>query len=589
MPTLGWDRAYRSGDVVRNDAVGPGLRRPCGRPDQARRAPDRAGRDRRAAAPAPGRGQRRGGRPQDRLGQLDPRRLLTRRRGIRRTTALELLRSRMPAALVPRLAVVDDLPTRTSGKVDRDALPWPLPPRTDGPRPDLTATQAWLADIWRVVLAADVTDARARLLRLRRRVADRGAGGRTDPRAARRGRGRRRLRPPQDRRPRHLPGRARGQRQHDRPRGGRLRRRTQVGQMLSLVPLRTLAAARWSAWLMLGRASLHPWVDWLPTPPWWAVLVAVALFVLPPGRMAVAAGLARVVLRGVTVGQHPRGGSAHLRIWLAGRIQDELAATSSPGHRGSPGTQGCWAAKIGRGVDLHTVPPVTGFLTVGSRAAIESEVDLTGHWVDGDVLHVGADHIGARRGSARGACSAPVPRWARCRGGTRVRTSTASSRRASSGRVTRRAHGPARADRGRPSHPRGPAVARGVCRAVPPPRRPPAARPRRGRGRPVAPMAAPPPPATPSSPSCRGCRWPGSPGSPSSSSRSWSSSACSACSSTPATSRCARRPASRSGAPYGSSTRPGLAVPALLRRPHADLAAAARGPGSARTSRRRPC
>src|SRR5690606_11002575 len=33
----------------------------------------------------------------------------------------------LPAAMVPTLALVDELPTRTSGKVDRDALPWPLP------------------------------------------------------------------------------------------------------------------------------------------------------------------------------------------------------------------------------------------------------------------------------------------------------------------------------------------------------------------------------------------------------------------------------------------------------------------------------
>ena len=39
------------------------------------------------------------------------------------------LAERLPAALVPRLVVVDELPTRTSGKVDRDALPWPPPGR----------------------------------------------------------------------------------------------------------------------------------------------------------------------------------------------------------------------------------------------------------------------------------------------------------------------------------------------------------------------------------------------------------------------------------------------------------------------------
>ncbi|MEO7069247.1 MAG: Pls/PosA family non-ribosomal peptide synthetase, partial [Nostocoides sp.] len=176
---------------------------------------------------------------------------------------------------------------------------------------------------------------------------------------------------------------------------GRLRRRTQVGQMLSLVPLRTLAAARWSAWLMLGSRILHPWISWLPTPPWWSVALAVALFVLPPGRMAVAALLARFVLRGVVAGQHPRGGSAHLRIWLAGRIQDELAATSLAGAPWFPWYARILGCTIADGVDLHTVPPVTGLLTVGSRAAVESEVDLTGHWVDGDVLHVGTMTIGA--------------------------------------------------------------------------------------------------------------------------------------------------------------------------------------------------
>ncbi|MFG3229967.1 Pls/PosA family non-ribosomal peptide synthetase [Kitasatospora sp. NPDC048194] len=37
------------------------------------------------------------------------------------------LLERLPAPLVPVLALVDSLPTRTSGKVDRTALPWPLP------------------------------------------------------------------------------------------------------------------------------------------------------------------------------------------------------------------------------------------------------------------------------------------------------------------------------------------------------------------------------------------------------------------------------------------------------------------------------
>lgn len=50
--------------------------------------------------------------------------------------------------------------------------------------------------------------------------------------------------------------------------------------------------------------------------------------------------------------------------------------------------------KVGKGVDLHAMPPVTGMLRLGHRSAIEPEVDLCGHWVDGDLFHVGRIWIG---------------------------------------------------------------------------------------------------------------------------------------------------------------------------------------------------
>lgn len=51
--------------------------------------------------------------------------------------------------------------------------------------------------------------------------------------------------------------------------------------------------------------------------------------------------------------------------------------------------------RIGKDVDMHTVPPVTGMLTVEEGAAIEPEVDLSGYWVDGDVVRLGEVRIGA--------------------------------------------------------------------------------------------------------------------------------------------------------------------------------------------------
>ncbi len=62
----------------------------------------------------------------------------------------------LPAALVPRLVVVDELPTRTSGKVDRDALPWPVGGADTADATDLGGTLGWLAGLWREVLAAPV-------------------------------------------------------------------------------------------------------------------------------------------------------------------------------------------------------------------------------------------------------------------------------------------------------------------------------------------------------------------------------------------------------------------------------------------------
>jgi hypothetical protein len=67
--------------------------------------------------------------------------------GFDQADALQRLREALPAALVPLLAVVDTLPTRTSGKVDRAALPWPLPGvGTAATADELTATEEWLAE-----------------------------------------------------------------------------------------------------------------------------------------------------------------------------------------------------------------------------------------------------------------------------------------------------------------------------------------------------------------------------------------------------------------------------------------------------------
>ncbi|GAA2775580.1 non-ribosomal peptide synthetase [Nonomuraea dietziae] len=140
LPSLGWERAYRSGDLVRAEPEGlvfagradeqiklGGRRIELGEVDAALSAlPGVAG----AAAAV--------------RGQLLVGYLVT-GDDFDLAEARELLHDSLPAALVPRLAVVEELPTRTSGKIDRDALPWPLPGSQPG-------AGGWPAEQWTAVL-----------------------------------------------------------------------------------------------------------------------------------------------------------------------------------------------------------------------------------------------------------------------------------------------------------------------------------------------------------------------------------------------------------------------------------------------------
>ena len=401
MPTLGWDRAYRSGDVVRNDPAGLVF---AGRADDQIKL---------------------GGRRIE-LGEIDEQLLrlpgvVSAAAAVRSTQAgnrllvgyltvgeehdgahaRELLRARMPAALVPRLAVVDELPTRTSGKVDRDALPWPLPRTTEATESaELGETARWIAAIWAEVIGAEATGPRDDFF-------DLGGGSLTAAQVVSRLRekapettvGDVYAHPTIGALATWLDGAAAASTMVRSDRKVKpIRTRTQVAQLIALVPLRALAGMRWVAWLMLGSTAVAAWGDlgWLPTFPLWLLVLTSAFFLAAPGRMALAAGLARVVLRGVTPGSHPRGGRVHLRLWLATRIQDELAAAALSGAVFFPWYARLLGARIGEGVDLHALPPVTGWLEVGKGAAIEPEVDLQGYWIDGDRVHVGPIAVGAR-------------------------------------------------------------------------------------------------------------------------------------------------------------------------------------------------
>jgi non-ribosomal peptide synthetase-like protein len=394
LQSLGWERAYRSGDLVKAEPEGlvflgradeqiklGGRRIELGEVDAALQAlPGVAG------AAAAVRTARSGN-------QLLVGYVVT-QDGWDQAAAVEKLRAELPAALVPLLAPVEELPTRTSGKVDRGALPWPLEGLESGagPAEQLYGTEAWLAEQWTEVLGIPVASAGDDFFAI---------GG--SSLAAAQLTTRLRTRYPSSavldiyQQPvlRKLARRLEASAHED----GAERviapvpRRAQVLQLLLLVPLFTLLGLRWTVALtVLG--NLLPAYAWLPTAPWWLLAVAVVVLFSPPGRLALAAGGARLLLRGVKPGRYARGGSVHLRLWTSERLAEFSGATS---------LTGAWleryaralGAKVGPDADLHSLPPVTGLLKLGRGAAVESEVDLSGWWLDGDRLEIGAMKVGA--------------------------------------------------------------------------------------------------------------------------------------------------------------------------------------------------
>ncbi|MFD8072585.1 Pls/PosA family non-ribosomal peptide synthetase [Streptomyces sp. NPDC059718] len=406
LPALGWDRAYRSGDLVRADAEGlvfvgradeqvklGGRRIELGEIDAALQAlPAVAGA---AAAVRTTKGGN-----QILVGYV----AVT--GDFDQADALARLREALPAALVPLVAVVDTLPTRTSGKVDRDALPWPLP-GLDAPAVELGGTEGLLAGLWGELLGAPVTGPDADFFAL-------GGGSLTAARLVSQLRSR-------------YPAAAVGD-VYQHPALGALAarldeadarraaarpvrpvsRRAAAVQLALMLPLFVLAGLRWGVVAAaIGNALrlLGPF-PWVPAVSWWWVLAGWALLISPAGRVAVSAGGARLLLRGVRPGTYPRGGAVHLRLWAAER----LAQVSGAGN-----LTGAWlshyaralGAKVGDGADLHSPPPVTGMLKLGKGSAVEPEVDLSGHWLDRDLLHIGKIRVGA--GATVGSRSTLLP------------------------------------------------------------------------------------------------------------------------------------------------------------------------------------
>ena len=401
---LGWTRAYYSGDLVSSDDSGllfvgraddqvklGGRRIELGEIDAALLALPRV-----TAAAAAVKKTKAGG-------EILVGYLAVEGDGPDLAGARAVLAERLPAALVPVLAVVDTIPTRTSGKVDRKALPWPPPGQDDagdagaGPAADLPGTRGWLARKWNEILAVPIENdsdffalggnslATATLVSVLR-----------------------------DRHPtiavsdiyqRPTLGELAAFLDQSSPRAAassepvtvaRNRLWTTLVQFAVLLVTQAVSGLRWALGLALlhNLASLllhHP----LASPvPWWVIGVGYLVLLSAPAKVLVVMAGVRLLRLGVKPGSHPRGGRVHLQLWACERLAAAFAVRSLGGTRWAAFYARAVGCRVGRNVDLRTTVPVTGWATLGAGCAIEPETDLAGWWIEADTLHVGPVQIG---------------------------------------------------------------------------------------------------------------------------------------------------------------------------------------------------
>jgi non-ribosomal peptide synthetase-like protein len=390
-PALGWNRAYRTGDIVHATSAGLGF---VGRRD----------------------GQVKIGGRRIELGEIDA--ALTAVGGVRGacTTVRETaagnrllvgyvsgevsgeqiraeLADRLPAALVPLVVVMADLPVAASGKVNRKALPWPPPRPAAGADNGLsTEMQRWLAQRYIEQLGPLPVTAGsdffalggtslgaaklASTLRLRvpaAAVADIYHHPRLGDLAQR------------------LEGLAAGRRTDPAPDPGH-RLRFGAAQCAGVLLLLAYAAAPW----IIGVLVSERWFG-LPGPHvGWAWLVGAFVLVgSSPGQALIVAAARRALIGPVRPGRHPRYGSVAWRVWFLERLGEagRLATLA-----GTP-----WAVRyarlmghdVGDGARLGTLPAASGLSRIGAGATLEGEVDMRGWWIDGSELVIDEVVIGA--------------------------------------------------------------------------------------------------------------------------------------------------------------------------------------------------
>lgn len=392
LPQLGWDRAYRSGDVVRETPNGYAF---VGRRDDQVKI---------------------GGRRIE-LGEVDARLAdcdsviaaaatvqesasgnkvlvgyVVARTGVTLDTVAirDQVASLLSGGIAPLVVQVDSLPQKSSGKIDRKALPWPPPiSASDTEADDLGATGAWVAQCWRDQLGPIPLEPQSDFFHL----------GGTSLSAARLVNALRERFPavaisdvylhPQIS---DLAERLDGMGEHGvevrapKPLDNSRRHLSALVHVIGLAIVMAVGAVPWLVGILVYDDIVHE--PGLPTLSWWALIPIWLVVGSLPGRMMLVAGLRRLLLNNVRPGRYRRHSWLSWRLWFL----DSLAQVFHIDHlAGTP-----WAGRAARlaGFDIdptahvETMPPPSAVLSIGARVTVEKEVDFRGWNMEGSELVV---------------------------------------------------------------------------------------------------------------------------------------------------------------------------------------------------------
>lgn len=313
------------------------------------------------------------------------------------SAAREHLSHVLPGGIAPTLCVVDELPMKTSGKVDRAALPWPLPQSEDASEAMASLPEGlrWLAKKWVDQLGpvnigpdsdffelggSSVAIAKLAVeLRVERPSLDIGALYENSQ-----------LTSMLD----YLASIHEDIQKRSEP--SSMPWSTGVFQFLTVCAIYFVNAARYIVGSILVVWALGFFFDaaWVPKVSV-APLVLCWIFLLStPGKIVQATVVTRLLTVGIKPGEYRRGKSVHLRIWAAERFLAFLRLEPILGTPLAPILFKLFGCTVGKSTHLSTFPPVTGLASIGHNASLEPEVDIKGHWLDGDTLRVGEIVIG---------------------------------------------------------------------------------------------------------------------------------------------------------------------------------------------------